>query len=206
MIYFKSLLADLAGLPSISPRTAAGKPSPKGEGWGSNERSECRLVCCSDVGELHHRGRQSALIEADGALAKALRPCPLGTFENSQQPARVTYGWVHGRQHSQSPEGTVETFSRVASLNNRSSGRKPALIKVGHVSPLTAAKNSHLPAFPSKSLRFPASAVQSLTGQKQTGWAGKLNKKFMQPFFTLDLPSMSQKPSRFTSALAVKPH
>jgi hypothetical protein len=30
-------------------------PSPWGEGWGSNERSECRFVCCSDVGELTPR-------------------------------------------------------------------------------------------------------------------------------------------------------
>jgi hypothetical protein len=38
-------------------------PSP----GGSNERSECRFVCCSDVGrgegELNPRGRQSALIK-----------------------------------------------------------------------------------------------------------------------------------------------
>jgi exodeoxyribonuclease VII small subunit len=47
-------------------------PSPGGEGRGE--------------GELY-RGRQSALIE--------VRPYPFGTFENSQQHARVIYGWVH---------------------------------------------------------------------------------------------------------------
>jgi hypothetical protein len=43
----------------------------------------------------------------------ALRPCPLGTFENSQQHARVIYGWVHGSQQIPSPVGTAEIFSRL---------------------------------------------------------------------------------------------
>jgi len=51
MIYFKSLLSDLAGLPSISPRIAAGKSSP----GGSNERSECHLMCCSNSNERNER-------------------------------------------------------------------------------------------------------------------------------------------------------
>src|ERR1700733_2572769 len=82
MIYFKSLLSDLAGLPSISPRIAAGKSSP----GGSNERSECHLVCCSNSnernerhfmccsfpGELNYRGRQSALIKVGRAWDASL--------------------------------------------------------------------------------------------------------------------------------------
>ena len=34
----------------------------------------------------------------------------------------------------------------------------------------------------------------ALTGQKQTGWTGKLNKKFMQTSFTLDLPALVYSP------------
>jgi hypothetical protein len=47
-----------------------------------------------------------------------------------------------------------------------------------------------------------ASAVQNLTGQKQTGWTGKLNKKVMQTSFTLNLPAMPQELSGFTSRFA----
>jgi hypothetical protein len=42
---------------------------------------------------------------------KVLRPCPSGTFENSQQHARVIYGWVHRLQQTQSPAGTTETLN-----------------------------------------------------------------------------------------------
>jgi hypothetical protein len=92
MIYFKSLLADLAGLPSINQRPTAGTPSPGGEGRDEGElnlreRSKRHFLCCSGVSELSPRGRQSAPIEVP--------PCPSGTFENSQQHARVIYGWVH---------------------------------------------------------------------------------------------------------------
>jgi hypothetical protein len=40
------------------------------------------------------------------SAATALRPRPIGTFENS--PA--IHGWVHRPQQTQSPEGTTETF------------------------------------------------------------------------------------------------
>jgi hypothetical protein len=99
MIDFQSSLTELTEPPSLNQRHPAGISSPGGPNErsecyfvccsNSNERSECRFVCCSGVdtgeGELH-RGRQSALIE--------VRPCPSGTFENSQQHARVIYGWV----------------------------------------------------------------------------------------------------------------
>jgi hypothetical protein len=42
--------------------------------------------------------------------ARALRPCPSGTFDNSQQHARVIYGWVHRPQPTPSPTGTAETL------------------------------------------------------------------------------------------------
>jgi hypothetical protein len=40
--------------------------------------------------------------------ASDLRPCPSGTFENSQQHARVIYDWVNRPLPTQSPEGTTE--------------------------------------------------------------------------------------------------
>ena len=100
MIYFKSLLADLAGLPSINQRPTAGTPSPGGEGRDEGElnlreRSERHFLCCSGVSELSPCGRQSALIKVGRTVCPALQPCPSGTFENSQQHARVIYGWVH---------------------------------------------------------------------------------------------------------------
>jgi hypothetical protein len=39
--------------------------------------------------------------------ATALRPCPSGTFDNSQQHARVIYGWVHRPLSAPSPTGTA---------------------------------------------------------------------------------------------------
>jgi hypothetical protein len=36
--------------------------------------------------------------------------CPSRTSENSQQHARVIYGWVHGPQQIQSLAGTTEIF------------------------------------------------------------------------------------------------
>jgi hypothetical protein len=48
-----------------------------------------------------------------------LRPCPSGTFENSQQHARVIYGWVHRPGLTQSPEGTAEIFLHVGRIKNR---------------------------------------------------------------------------------------
>jgi hypothetical protein len=83
-------------------------PSPGGEGRGSSEHSERLTGCCSGVGELScSSGRQSALIE--------VRPCPSGTFENSQRHARVIYGWVHCPQPTQSPARTAEILSCLVS-------------------------------------------------------------------------------------------
>ena len=62
--------------------------------------------------------------------ASGLWPCPSGTFENSQQHARVIYGWVHSRQPTQSPEGTAEILSYLGRRKYRNSGRKPALNEV----------------------------------------------------------------------------
>jgi hypothetical protein len=42
------------------------------------------------------------------SLVSGLRPCPSGTFENSQQHARVIYGWVRRPLKTQSPAGTTE--------------------------------------------------------------------------------------------------
>jgi hypothetical protein len=83
-------------------------PSP----GGSNERSECRFVCCSDVGrgegELNPCGRPSALML-----------CPSGTFENSQQHARVIYGWVHGFHQAKVPQGRQKSvFIRLCASNS----------------------------------------------------------------------------------------
>jgi hypothetical protein len=60
--------------------------------------------------------------------ATALRPCPLGTFENSQQHARVIYCWVYGRQPTPSPKGTTEALLVFFGQKNRFTGRDPALI------------------------------------------------------------------------------
>jgi len=106
MIDFQSLLTELAELPFLNRRSTTGIPSP----GGPSERSECRFVCCSFVGELNPRGRRSALIEVGRAACPAVRPCPFRTFENSQQHARVIYGWIHrptknpkSRRHGRSP-------------------------------------------------------------------------------------------------------
>ena len=40
--------------------------------------------------------------------AVALRPCPSGTFANSQQHARVIYSWVHRPLKTQTPRGMTE--------------------------------------------------------------------------------------------------
>src|SRR5580704_1558875 len=40
--------------------------------------------------------------------ATALQPCPSRTFENSQQHARVIYGWVHRPLKTQSPKWSTE--------------------------------------------------------------------------------------------------
>jgi hypothetical protein len=62
-------------------------PSPGGEETGEGE-----LNCRS--------GRQPALIEVG--------VCPSGTFENSQQHARVIHGWVHRLPKTKSPGRTSE--------------------------------------------------------------------------------------------------
>jgi hypothetical protein len=48
--------------------------------------------------------------------ATAPWPCPIGTFANSQQHARVIYGWVHGRQQIRVPRGRQKSFSLLPSL------------------------------------------------------------------------------------------
>jgi hypothetical protein len=76
MIVFQSPPTGVAESPSVNQRSTAGMSSP----GGSNERRECRFVCCSGVetdssehgerhflccsfvGELINSGRQSALI------------------------------------------------------------------------------------------------------------------------------------------------
>ena len=65
------------------------------------------------------------MIDCQSSLT-ALRPFPLGTFENS--PA--IYGWVHRPQQIQSPAGTTEPFCRLARPKHRSSGRQPAPIEI----------------------------------------------------------------------------
>jgi hypothetical protein len=54
--------------------------------------------------------------------ATALRPCPFGASGNSQQHARVIYGWVRRPLEAQSPERTAEILSCPAGLKIRSSG------------------------------------------------------------------------------------
>ena len=95
MIDFQSPLTGVAGLPSLNQRSTAGMSSPGGEETGEGE-----LNCRS--------GRQPALIEVG--------VCPSGTFENSQQHARVIYGWVHGRQQIRVPRGRQKSFSLLPSL------------------------------------------------------------------------------------------
>jgi hypothetical protein len=129
---FRSSLTAVAEPPSLNQRATIGKSSPGGEDTGegelnSRERSERHFLCCSFVGELNHRGRQSALIEVGRTPCPALPPCPSRTFENSQQHARVIYGWVRGPQQTQSPAGTAETLLRFAGINNRSGGPEPSL-------------------------------------------------------------------------------
>jgi hypothetical protein len=58
--------------------------------------------------------------------ALALRPCPSGTFENSQQHARVIYGWVPSSQSNQSPAGTAEILFHLARPKNMASATAPA--------------------------------------------------------------------------------
>jgi hypothetical protein len=48
--------------------------------------------------------------------ATALRLCPSGTSENSQQHARVIYGWVHRSQQIQNPAGMTEILLGLSSL------------------------------------------------------------------------------------------
>jgi hypothetical protein len=76
MIDFQS--STIVGRPNHRPCYS---PSP----GGSNERSECRFVCCSGVGsgegELNHRGRQSALIKV-GRVSPLTAAIP---------PARITF-------------------------------------------------------------------------------------------------------------------
>jgi hypothetical protein len=47
-------------------------PLPAGEGRGSSEHSERLTGCCSGVGELCSRGRQSALIKVGRAYSRAV--------------------------------------------------------------------------------------------------------------------------------------
>src|SRR5580692_4696811 len=98
MIVFQSSWTGVAELSAINQKSAAGMSSPGGEETGE--------------GELCFRGHQSALLS-----------CPSGTFENSQQHARVIYGWVHSRQPTQSPEGTAEILSYLGRRKYRNSGR-----------------------------------------------------------------------------------
>jgi hypothetical protein len=67
MIFLRSSLTGVAELPSLNQKSAAGKPSPGGEGRGEGElnpreQSERHFLYCSLVGELLYRGRQSGLI------------------------------------------------------------------------------------------------------------------------------------------------
>jgi hypothetical protein len=90
-------------------RSSSYRPCHSPSPGGSNERGECRFVCCSgvgrDEGELYSRGRQSALM-----------PCPSGTFENSL----AIYGWVRRLLITKSPEGTTEIIIGLSGLKYRS--------------------------------------------------------------------------------------
>jgi hypothetical protein len=97
MIDFQSLLTGVAEPLLINQKSTTGMSSPGGEETGSSEHGERHFLCCSFVGELNRRGRQSALIEAC--------PCPSGTSENSQQHARVIHGWVHRPHQPKVPQG-----------------------------------------------------------------------------------------------------
>jgi hypothetical protein len=46
-------------------------------------------------------------------------PCPSRAFENSQQHARVIYGWVHRPTKSQSPTGTTEVLLNLLDIKYR---------------------------------------------------------------------------------------
>jgi hypothetical protein len=69
-------------------------------------------------------------------------------------------------------------------------GPQSALIDVGTLPSGTL-------SFPSiKSIGFPLCLPPNLADQKQAGWTGKLNKKFMQTSFTLNLPAMPKRAFR----------
>jgi hypothetical protein len=59
----------------------------------------------------------SACVLDCGGSAAAF--CPSGTFENSQQHARVIYGWVHRLIKIKSPAGTTEILPRLIGLKYR---------------------------------------------------------------------------------------
>jgi hypothetical protein len=67
MIDFQS--SAMAKIQSYRP---CHSPSPGGEGRGSSEYSERLTGCCSGVGELNHRGHQSALTKVGRVYSRAV--------------------------------------------------------------------------------------------------------------------------------------
>jgi hypothetical protein len=79
MIIFESSLTDVAEPPLLNQKFATGMSSPGGEETGEGELNprehrERHFLCCSFVGELNHRGLQSALIR--GSCHIRVHLCP----------------------------------------------------------------------------------------------------------------------------------
>jgi hypothetical protein len=128
MIFLRSSLTDVAELPSLNQKSAAGTPSPGGSnersecrpvccsnsnersechflccsgvGWGSSERGERHFLCCSFVGELYHRGRQSAVIHIPTLVTSVfvrVHPWFKNTFLRNE-PKFSTQVTIHQRE------------------------------------------------------------------------------------------------------------
>ena len=122
-------------------------PSPWGEGRGEGGPFEIAFCIYSDEGELNHRGRQSAPLL-----------CSPGTFENSQQHARVIYGWVHLPQPTQSPAGKAEIRVHQPGHRSLGEGGYPSVIKFAPLAP--------------KILK-PAQGCPNLSNPVQGSWEGR---------------------------------
>src|ERR1700733_3797169 len=82
MIVFQSQLTGVAEPPSFNQRSTTEISSPGGEETGEGElnpreRGERHFLCCSFVGELSHRGRQSALISVQASVPRHAWPVTL---------------------------------------------------------------------------------------------------------------------------------
>jgi hypothetical protein len=142
--------------------------------------------------------------------ATALRPCPSGTFDNSQQHARVIYGWVHRPKPTLSPEGTAEIHV------SRFAVPEPASVSPCQVSLPRIPKVSGVPRF-SKVLPGYSKPCQVRVPSPSKAVTGlfQVFPKYSKPFqgffrkknclFFLKICSLSLQLSTFTTSYVVQP-